>query len=102
VAPKGKHTRSTPQLLLATTEADPEKIIKKGKTSQEGLSAVVPGDSGNLQTSSFETPVVASNSPVIPSVGVSKSLNFGSFLVEFSPSRPHYKKYLTPIFPMRL
>jgi len=76
VAPKSIHTRSTPQLPLTTPEAESENIIKKGNTSQEGISIVVPGDSVNLQTSSFKTPVVASNSPIIPSVGVSKSLNF--------------------------
>jgi hypothetical protein len=85
VAPKGRHTRSTPQLPLATPEADPEKIIRKGKTSQEGTSTVVPGDSGNLHNPSLKTPVVASNSPIIPSVGVSRILNFGSFPVDFSP-----------------
>jgi hypothetical protein len=37
VAPKGRHTRSTPQLPLATPEADPERIIKKGNLSQEGF-----------------------------------------------------------------
>jgi hypothetical protein len=100
VAPKGRHTRSTPQLPLATPEADPENIIRKGKTSQEGISTVVSGDSGNLHDSSLKTPVVASNSPIIPSVGVSRSLNFGSFPVEFSPSRPHLEEsFDTPVSP---
>jgi hypothetical protein len=30
--------RYTPHLPMATPEADPEKIIKKGKASQEGFS----------------------------------------------------------------
>ena len=55
--------------------------MKKGKSSQEGLSAVVPGDSGNLHDSSFKTPIVVSNSPFIPSVGVSTSLDFEVFHV---------------------
>jgi hypothetical protein len=81
--------RSTPQLPLATPEADPEKIIINGKTPQEEISVVVSGDSSNLQTSFIKTPVVASSSPLIPSVGVSRSLNFGSFLVELLPSSLH-------------
>jgi hypothetical protein len=66
VALKGRHTRSTPQLPLATPEADPKKIIKKGKTSQKGLSTIVLGDSGNLHDSSFKTPIVVSDSHFIP------------------------------------
>jgi hypothetical protein len=91
VAPKGRHTRSTPQLPLVTPEADPEKIIKKGNTSQEGLSAVVPGDSGNLHNSSFKTPIVVSNSPFIPFARVSRSLDFESFHVELPPSSIHFE-----------
>jgi len=34
VSPKGRHKRFIPHLPLATPEADPEKIIKKGKSSQ--------------------------------------------------------------------
>jgi hypothetical protein len=32
--------RSTPQLPLETPEADPEKLIRKGKALREGTSAV--------------------------------------------------------------
>jgi hypothetical protein len=84
--------RSTPQLPLATPEADPEKIIRKGKTPQEGTSTVVPGDSGNFLNPSLKTPVVSSNSPVIPSVGVPRSLNFGSFPVDFSPPSLRFRR----------
>jgi hypothetical protein len=76
-----RHTRSTPQSPLETLEDDPEKIIKKGKTSQEVLSIVVPGDLGNPQTSSFKTPLAASNFPITPFVGFSRSLSFGSFTI---------------------
>jgi hypothetical protein len=89
VDPKGRHTRYTPQLPLETPEVDPENIIKKGKTSQEGISTVVPGDSGDLLYSSFKTPVATSNSPFIPSVGVSRSLYFESFHVGLPPSSLH-------------
>jgi hypothetical protein len=77
--------RSTPQLPLATPEAGPEKIIRKGKTSQEGTSAVVPGISGIFYSLSLENLVSSSHSPVIPYVGVSRSLKFGSVPVDFFP-----------------
>jgi hypothetical protein len=70
---KGRHTRSTPHLPLETPEFDLDNIIKKGKTSQEGLSAVVRGDSGNLHDPSFKTLVDLSNYPFLPSTGVSRS-----------------------------
>ena len=40
LAPKGRHTRSNPQLPLVPPEADPEKIINKGKASHESFSVV--------------------------------------------------------------
>jgi hypothetical protein len=61
------------------------KIIRKRKTPQEGTSSSVPSIYGNSQNPSLETPVFASHSPGIPSVGVSISLKFGSVLVDFSP-----------------
>jgi hypothetical protein len=99
VAPKDRHTRSTPQLPLETLEANPEKFIKKGKTSQEGISTAVPGDSSNSHDSSFKTPVVVSNSPFIPSIGVSRLLDFESFPIELPPSRLHLEgeSFQTPI-----
>jgi len=81
--------RSNPQLPLATPEADSKNIIKKGKTSQEGISTVVSSDYGNLHDSYFKNLVAASNYPFIPSVGVSKSSDFEIFRVEFSPSSLH-------------
>jgi hypothetical protein len=99
VAPKGKQTRSTPQLSLARPEDDPENIIRKGKTPQEEISAIVSGDSSNLHHY-LKNPVVSSHSPIIRSVGVSRSLNFKSFLIEFSPSRPHLEEiFNTPVSP---
>jgi hypothetical protein len=49
--------RSHPQLPLTMPGADPEKIIRKGKTPQEGTSASEPGDSGNFHNLPSETPV---------------------------------------------
>jgi hypothetical protein len=50
--------RYHPQLPLAMPEADPEKIIRKGKTPQEGTSTVEPGDSGNFHHPPSETPLL--------------------------------------------
>jgi hypothetical protein len=84
--------RSTPHLPLETPEADPEKIIKKGKASQEGFSATVPGTSGHLHDSTFKTPVAISNSPLSPSAGVSRSLDFENFPIDYSSFSPKSKK----------
>jgi hypothetical protein len=84
--------RSTPHLPLETPEADPEKIIKKGKSSQEGFSAVVPGTSGHFHDSTFKTPVAISNSPLLPSVEVSRNLDFENFPVEYSSFSPKLKE----------
>jgi hypothetical protein len=87
VASRGRHTRSTPQLPLATPEVDPEKIIKRRKTLQEGTLAAEPGNFDDFHHPLIETPVVVSHIPITPPVGASRSLNFGSFLVDFpSPS----------------
>jgi hypothetical protein len=85
VASRGRHTRSTPQLPLTTPEADPEKIIRKGKALHEGTSSTEPGISDDFQYPPIGTPISISHSTVIPSVGVSRTLNFGSVPVEFSP-----------------
>jgi hypothetical protein len=77
--------RSTPQLPLRTPEADPENIIRKGKAFGGGSSTTEPGISDNFPSPSVETPFFASHFPVIPSAGVSRTLNFGSVPVEFSP-----------------
>jgi hypothetical protein len=87
VASRGRHTRSTPQLPLATPEVDLEKIIRRQRTLQEGSFTAEPSDSGNFHSSPIAFPVVVSHFPVTPSVGASKNLNFGSVPVDFpSPS----------------
>jgi hypothetical protein len=93
--------RSTPQLPLETPKSIPKKIIKKGKTSHEFLSAIVPGDSGSLCDSSFKNPVIVSNSPFIPSTGVYRSLDFESFPVGIPPSslRLEGESFETPVSP---
>jgi hypothetical protein len=83
--PKDRHTRSTSLLPLATSEANPEKIIRKGKTTQKGTSIVVPSFSDNLHNPSLQTPIAISDSPIIKTAGVSRNLSFGSFPADFSP-----------------
>jgi len=92
VDPKGRHTRSTPHIPLETPKADPEKIIKKGKASQEFFSTILPGTLGHLHDSTFKTPVAISNSPLLPSAEVSKSLDFENFPIEYSSFSPKLKK----------
>jgi hypothetical protein len=92
VAPKIRHKRSTPHLPLETPEADPGNIIKKGKASQEGFSAILPGNPGHLHDSTFKNPVAISNSPLLPSTEVSKSLYFENFPVEYSSFSPKLKE----------
>jgi hypothetical protein len=92
VAPKGRHTRSTPHLPLATPEADPEKIIKKGKSSQEGFLTVVPGTTGHFPDSTFKTLVAISSTPLLPYVEISRNLNLEDFPVEYSSFSPKLKE----------
>jgi len=92
VAPKGRHKRYNPHLPLETHEVDPEKIIKKGKSSQEGFSAAIPGTYGHFHDSTFNTPVAISNSPLLPSVEVSRNLDFENFHVEYSSFSPKLKE----------
>jgi hypothetical protein len=95
VAFRGRHTRSHPQLPLATPETDPEAVLRKGKASEEEASITEPGN------------------PPYPSVGapfsppqlfdrhvstVSRFLNFGSVPIEFpSPGMgPEGQDFVTP------
>jgi hypothetical protein len=73
------------KLPLATPEEDPEKIIRKGKALQEGTSTDEPGISDDFHYPHIGTPISTTHSTIIPSVGVSQSLNFGSVPIDFSP-----------------
>jgi hypothetical protein len=84
MASRGRHTRSTPQLLLVPPEANPEKIIKKGKSFEGGNSTAKTGISGDFHDF-VETPTPSFHPILLYSVRVSRSLNFGSVLVVFSP-----------------
>jgi hypothetical protein len=66
-------------------EADPEKIIRKGKTPQEGTSTIEPGIFDDFHFPTIGTLISCSHIPIIQSIGVSRSLKFGSVLVEFFP-----------------
>jgi len=84
VASRGRQTRSTPQLPLATPKANPKKIIRKGKDLHEGTSTVEPGISNDFHYP-IGTPISTFQPFVIPSIGVPRNLNFGIVPVEFSP-----------------
>jgi hypothetical protein len=77
VAFRGRHTRSHPQLPLATPETDPEVVLRKGKAPEEEASTA---ETGNPPSPSVRTQFL--NRP--PSE-VSRFLNFGSVPAEFSP-----------------
>jgi hypothetical protein len=47
--------RSNPQLPLVPFEADPEKMIKKGKSSQKCFFATATSASGQLPDSTLDT-----------------------------------------------
>jgi hypothetical protein len=82
VASRGRHTRSHPQLPLATPVADPEVIFRKGKASEGEASTAEPG---NPPSPSVETPFSPPQFPSRPFSEVSRFLNFGSVPAEFSP-----------------
>jgi hypothetical protein len=92
VAPKGRHTRSSPHIPMETPEDYPENILKKGKASQEVFSATIPGTSGHSYDSTFKTPVAIYNPPILPSVEVSRSLDFENFPIEYSSFIPQFKE----------
>jgi hypothetical protein len=69
---------------LVPSEADPEKIINKGKDSQKRFSTTSTSASGQLPDSTLDTPVVISSKISLPSTEVSKKLDFEEFLVEYS------------------
>jgi hypothetical protein len=72
-------------LPLATPEVDPERIFRKGKPPREGIYAAKLGISDDFHCPPLENPISASHSPIRLSIGVTRSLKFGSVLVEFSP-----------------
>jgi hypothetical protein len=77
---------------METPEVDPKKIINKLKDSQKGYSTILPGTPGVLHDSTFKTRVAISNSTLLPSVEVSKSLDFENFPIEYSSFRTKLKE----------
>jgi hypothetical protein len=85
LAPKGRHTRSNPQLPLVPLEADPEKIIKKGKDSNFFFFSVATTSAyGQLHDSTLSTLVVLSSKLPLSFAELSKKLDFEVFPVEYS------------------
>jgi hypothetical protein len=81
VAFRGRHTRSHPQLPLATPESDPEVVLRKGKAPKEDSSIAEPG---NLPSPFLRTPFSPPQILDRPPSEVSRFLNFGSVPAKFS------------------
>jgi hypothetical protein len=101
VASRGRHTRSHPQLPLVTPEADPEKLVRKGRALEGETSAVEPGISDSSHLPLLETPFSVSQFPSRPVTEVSHFLNFGSVPAEFSSPGLGLEgeTFVTPISP---
>jgi hypothetical protein len=82
VAFRGRHTRSHPQLPLATPETDPKGVLEKGKASEGGD---VAAKLGNFPSPFVGTPFSPPQFLSRPLSEVSRFLNFGSVPVEVSP-----------------
>jgi ribonuclease HI len=82
VAFRGRHTRSHPQLPLATPENDPEVVLRKGKAPEAEASTA---ETGNPPSPFVRTPFSPPQFLNRPSSEVSRFLNFGSVPAEFSP-----------------
>jgi ribonuclease HI len=82
VAFRGRHTRSHPQLPLATPETDPEVVLRKGKAPEAEASTAETGNPPSPFVRTLFSPPQFLNRP---SSEVSHFLNFGSVPAEFSP-----------------
>jgi hypothetical protein len=98
MAPKGKHTRSNPQLPLVPLEANPKNIIKKGKASKKVFSTAITSASGQLPDSTLDTPTILSSKLPLYSTEVSKKIDFEEFLVEYSTFEIELKEENIDIF----
>jgi hypothetical protein len=78
---RGRHTRSHPQLPLATPETDPEVVLRKGKAYEGESSTIEPGNPPSPFIGTPFSPPQFLNKPFSE---VSHFLNFGSVPVEFS------------------
>ena len=98
MASRGRHTRSHPQLPLATPVTDPEVVLRKGKAPEEEASIA---EEGNPPFPSVRTPFSPPQFLDRPSSEVSRSLNFGSVPVDFSPPglRLEGEILVTPLSP---
>jgi hypothetical protein len=83
VAFRGRHTRSHPQLPLATPVTDPEVVLRKGKAPEEEASTAETGNPPSPSVRTLFSPPQFLDKP--PSQ-VSHFLNFGSVPTEFSPT----------------
>jgi hypothetical protein len=79
---RGRHTRSHPHFPLATSEADPEVVRRRGKSSAKEVSIA---KTGNTPSPSVRTPFSPPQFLNRPPSEVSCFLNFGSVPADFSP-----------------
>jgi hypothetical protein len=84
LVPKGRHTRSNPQLPLVSPVADPEKIMKNKKYSKKGFSSTTTSAFSYLLDSTLNTQIVLSSKLPLSSAKVSKNIDFEEFPVEYS------------------
>jgi hypothetical protein len=82
VASKGRHTRSHPQLPLATPEVESKAVRRKGKSSAEEASTA---ETGNPPFPPVRTPFSPPQFLDRPPSEASRFLNFGSVPADLSP-----------------
>jgi hypothetical protein len=80
VASRGRHTRSHPQLPLATPVTDPKVVLRKGKAPEEEASTAETGNPPFPSVRTLSPPQFLDRPPS----EVSHFLNFGSVPAEFS------------------
>jgi hypothetical protein len=83
---------------LVPPEADPEKIIKKGKASKKGFFVATTSASVQLSNSTLDTLASLSSKIPLSSIEVSKNLYFEEFPIEYSTFETKLKEENIDIF----
>jgi hypothetical protein len=76
---------------LVPPEADPQKVINKGKYSQENYFAATTSASSQFPDSSLNTLVVITSNPSLPFARISKNIDFQKFPIECSSFETNLK-----------
>jgi hypothetical protein len=77
---------------LVPPKANPERIIKNGKSSKKGFPATTTSASGQLLDSTLDTPTILSSRLPLSSAEVSKNIEFELFHVEYSTIETQFKE----------